>query len=421
MPERARAVNDERRRSRERATPTSRPGAPPCATWESVCYGRGVTTEERRADPLAIGPLRVWPPVVLAPMAGITNYPFRALCRRFGAGLYVSEMITAGPLARGDARSRKLSDFGPDESPRSLQLYGVDPATVAAAVRVLVGEGRVDHVDLNFGCPVRKVTRKGGGAAIPVKPNLLRAIVRAAVRAAGRVPVTMKFRIGIDDALQTFLQAGTIGEEEGCAAVALHARTAAQLYSGTARWAAIAALKQAVRTIPVLGNGDIWEADDALKMVRETGCDGVVIGRGCLGRPWLFRELAAAFAGAPPPPPPALGEVWAVMQEHADRLCAWMSEEPAMAAFRKHARWYTLGFRSAEPIVPRLMQATRLAQLAALAGEVDRDEPFSAAAARIVRGKGGAAQKVALPAGYLDDLEDATPPGPDAEDADSGG
>ncbi|MFZ6181671.1 tRNA dihydrouridine synthase DusB [Nannocystis pusilla] len=375
--------------------------------------------ESDETSALQIGPLRVWPPVVLAPMAGITNYPFRALCRRFGAGLYVSEMITAGPLVRGDARSLQLSDFGADESPRSLQLYGVDPATIAGAVRFLVGEGRVDHIDLNFGCPVRKVTRKGGGSAIPVKPNLLRAIVRGAVKAAGAVPVTMKFRMGIDDELLTYLQAGVIGEEEGCAAVALHARTAAQLYSGAARWEAIAALKRAVRTIPVLGNGDIWEADDALRMVRETGCDGVVVGRGCLGRPWLFRELAAAFAGAPPPAPPSLGEVWAVMLEHAERLCAWMSEEPAMAAFRKHARWYTLGFHSAEAVVPKLMQAQRLAELAALAGEVDLAEPFPAGP--IVRGKSGAPQKVALPHGYLDDLADATPPGPDAEDADSGG
>lgn len=390
----------------------------------ALCYERGVTTasakrESDETSALQIGPLRVWPPVVLAPMAGITNYPFRALCRRFGAGLYVSEMITAGPLVRGDARSLQLSDFGADEAPRSLQLYGVDPTTIAGAVRFLVGEGRVDHIDLNFGCPVRKVTRKGGGSAIPVKPNLLRAIVRGAVKAAGAVPVTMKFRMGIDDALLTYLQAGAIGEEEGCAAVALHARTAAQLYSGAARWEAIAALKQAVRTIPVLGNGDIWEADDALRMVRETGCDGVVVGRGCLGRPWLFRELAAAFAGAPRPAPPSLGEVWAVMLEHAERLCAWMSEEPAMAAFRKHARWYTLGFASAEAVVPKLMQAQRLTELAALAGEVDLAEPFPAGP--IVRGKSGSPQKVALPHGYLDDLADATPPGPDAEDADSGG
>jgi nifR3 family TIM-barrel protein len=225
-------------------------------------------------SPLRIGPLSVWPPVVLAPMAGITNYPFRALCRRYGAGLYVSEMITARGLTLGDRETARLAAFGPEESPRSLQLYGVDPAVMGEAVRWLVGEGRVDHIDMNFGCPVRKVTRKGGGAAMPLKRNLLRAIVRAAVQAAGAVPVTMKFRIGVDDELLTFETAGKIGEDEGCAAVGLHARTAAQLYSGEARWAAIARLKQVVRTIPVLGNGDIWEASDALRMMRRPAATG---------------------------------------------------------------------------------------------------------------------------------------------------
>ncbi len=369
--------------------------------------------------PLLLGPLRVWPPVVLAPMAGVTNYPFRALCRRFGAGLYVSEMITARPLVRGDAVSRRLADFGPGEAPRSLQLYGVDPIDIGAAVRWLVGEGRVDHIDLNFGCPVRKVTRKGGGAAIPVKRQLLRAIVRAAVQAAGPVPVTMKFRIGIDDELITFETAGKIGEDEGCAALGLHARTAAQGYSGAARWAAIARLKQVVRSIPVLGNGDIWEAADALAMMRETGCDGVIVGRGCLGRPWLFRELAAAFRGEDPPPSPALGEVWDTMLDHAAALCAFMPEEPAMRAFRKHIGWYTLGFALRGLERPRLMQVQALAELRALGAVIDRGEPFPAAALRAVLGKGGAPQAVALPHGYLDDLDDPTPP--TDEDEGSGG
>ena len=342
-------------------------------------------------------------------MAGVTNYPFRALCRRFGAGLYVSEMITARPLVRGDAVSRRLADFGPGESPRSLQLYGVDPVDIGAAVRWLVGEGRVDHVDLNFGCPVRKVTRKGGGAAIPVKRQLLRAIVRAAVQAAGPVPVTMKFRIGIDDRLTTFETAGQIGEDEGCAAVGLHARTAAMGYSGAARWPAIARLKQLVRSIPVLGNGDIWEAEDALRMMRTTGCDGVVVGRGCLGRPWLFRDLADAFAGRDRRTLPSLGEVWDTMLAHAEALCAFMPEEPAMRAFRKHIGWYTLGFTLAGLERARLMQVQAIAELHALARVIDRGEPFPASSLRAVRGK-GSPQAVALPHGYLDDLDDATPP-----------
>ncbi len=245
--------------------------------------------------PVAIGPFSVWPPVVLAPMAGVTNPPFRTLCRHYGAGLYVSEMITARALVEGNRKTLLLASFDPAETTRSLQLYGTDPHYVGEAVRFLVGEGRIDHLDMNFGCPVRKVTSKGGGAAIPLKPRLLRNIVRAAVQAAGLVPVTIKFRIGIDERYHTHLEAGRIAQEEGCAAVALHARTAAQLYDGEARWDEIARLKQAVTRIPVLGNGDIWEAEDALRMMRATGCDGVVVGRGCLGRPWLFRDLADVF------------------------------------------------------------------------------------------------------------------------------
>ena len=359
--------------------------------------------------PLDIGPLRVWPPVVLAPMAGVTNYPFRTLCREQGAGLYVSEMITARPLVEGIYKTLRLADFGPDESPRSLQLYGVDPWYVGEAVRRLVGEGRVDHIDMNFGCPVRKVTRKGGGAAIPVKPNLLRRIVRAAVRAAGPVPVTIKFRMGIDDSLLTFKQAGRIGEEEGCRAVGLHARTAAQLYDGAANWEAIGELKSLL-AIPVLGNGDIWEAGDALRMMRQTGCDGVIVGRGCLGRPWLFRDLAAAFDGNQPPDPPCLGEVVEVMRRHARLLADWVGEAPAMRAFRRHATWYTKGFRGSARMRERLMRVARLEELDVLLGLLDPEQPFPRSAMRVPRGKTSGTQKVTLPQGYLDDLEDDTAP-----------
>jgi nifR3 family TIM-barrel protein len=371
--------------------------------------------------PLRYGPLPVDPPVVLAPMAGVTNAPFRRLCRRFGAGLYVSEMITARALVEGNAKTRKLAEFAPDEDPRSLQLYGVDPRFVGEAVAWLVGEGRVDHVDLNFGCPVAKVTRRGGGAAIPLRPKLLQSIVRAAVANAGRVPVTIKFRIGIDDAHETFLDAGRIGEDEGCAAIALHARTAAQLYDGEARWEAIAALKNAVRTIPVLGNGDVWEAWDALRMMRATGCDGVVVGRGCLGRPWLFADLANVFAGRDPAPPPRLGEIAAVMLEHAELLAAWAGESAGVRSFRKHAAWYTKGFRDSAQLRQRLTCVPDLAALRAELKELDGAEPFPAHALRVPRGKHGGTQRVSLPEGYLDLRDDDTPPPPEAEDPASGG
>jgi nifR3 family TIM-barrel protein len=370
---------------------------------------------------LRIGPLEVWPPVVLAPMAGVTNAPFRTLCKRFGAGLYVSEMITARALVEGNEKTLRLAGFSPEEKPRSLQLYGVDPEYVGRAVSWLVDEARVDHIDMNFGCPVRKVTRRGGGAALPLKRGLLRNIVRAAVTRARGVPVTLKFRVGIDDAHHTFLDCGRIAEGEGCAAVALHARTAAQLYDGEARWSAIAELKAAVRTIPVLGNGDIWEAEDALRMLRTTGCDGVVVGRGCLGRPWLFRDLADVFDGREPANPPTLGGVADLMLEHARLLAGWFGEAYGVRGFRKHATWYTKGFRDSKQLRVRLSTVRDLAELEECLAAIDRDEPFAPGAIRVPRGKSGGRQKVALPDGYLDELEDETPPSPDAEDPTSGG
>ncbi len=369
----------------------------------------------------AIGTIRLSPPVVLAPMAGVTNWPFRFLCRRFGAGLYVSEMITARPLVEGREKTLKLADFGEDETPRSLQLYGVDPFYVGEAVKRLVGEGRVDHIDLNFGCPVRKVTSKGGGAAIPARPKLLASIVAAAVRNAGSIPVTIKFRKGIHRDLLTYEDAGRIGEAEGCRAVALHARTAAELYDGHADWNAIAHLKSIVHTIPVFGNGDIWEAADAIRMMRTTGCDGVVVGRGCLGRPWLFRDLAAMFEGALPPPPPNLGEVCDVMREHATLLCSWIGERHAMRTFRRHATWYTKGFRGSAALRQRLMHVEHMVDLEQVLQSVDPNEPFPIEAMRVPRGKTSGTQKVSLPEGFLQQRYDATPPSAAAAALTSGG
>jgi nifR3 family TIM-barrel protein len=369
--------------------------------------------------PLSIGDLTVWPPVVLAPMAGVTNYPFRSICKHFGAGLYVSEMVSARPLADGQARTAKLADFGPDESPRSLQIYGTDPHYVSVAVERLVGEGRIDHLDMNFGCPVRKVTRKGGGAAIPLRPKLLGNIVRAAVRAAGSVPVTIKFRLGIDDDHLTFLDSGRVAEEEGCAAVGLHARTAADLYSGEARWEAIAELKSKVR-VPVLGNGDVWEGADALRLMRQTGCDGVIVGRGCLGRPWLFRDLSDVFDGREPSNPPGFGEVLDIMLSHARRLVDWLGEPTATNAFRRHITWYTKGFRLDSELRDPMMRASA-SELDKVFDGVDRDQPFPPSVMRVKRGKRGGSQRVALPEGYLEDTDAATSPGLEAEGMISGG
>jgi nifR3 family TIM-barrel protein len=360
----------------------------------------------------------VWPPVVLAPMAGITNAPFRTLCREHGAGLYVSEMITSRALVERDRKTLDLIRFAPEESPRSLQLYGVDPRAVAEAVRMVVGEGLADHVDLNFGCPVPKVTRRGGGAALPYKRNLLAAILRGAVAAAGTTPVTMKMRIGIDDDHLTYLDAGRIAEDAGVATVALHARTAAQHYSGSADWTAIGRLKAAL-SVPVLGNGDIWEAADALRMMRETGCDGVVVGRGCLGRPWLFGDLVTLFEGGTDTAAPSLAEVAATMRRHAVLLSAWVGEDKALRDFRKHVSWYLKGFVVGARARSSLGRVSTLAELDTLLASLDLDQPWPEAATGTPRGRTSGTRRVALPDGWLDDpLADTRP---DAELAHSGG
>jgi nifR3 family TIM-barrel protein len=353
------------------------------------------------ATALRIGPFDVSPPVVLAPMAGITNQPFRTLCREYGGGLYVSEMITTRALVERDPETMRLIEFGPHESPRSLQLYGVDPAVVREAVTMIVAEDRADHIDLNFGCPVPKVTRKGGGAALPWKRDLLRSVLRAAVGAAGDLPVTMKMRKGIDDDHLTYLDAGRIAEDEGVAAVALHGRTAAQAYSGQADWEAVARLKETVTSVPVLGNGDVWEAADALRMMRETGCDGVVVGRGCLGRPWLFRALDRAFAGLPDEAGPALGEVADVMRRHAGLMAAWLGEDKGAREFRKHVSWYLKGFAVGGETRNRLALVSSLRELDQLLATLDPGQPFPAVAVGAPRGRAGSPRRVVLPEGWL--------------------
>ena len=382
---------------------------------------------------LRIGTLELPSPVVLAPMAGVTNAPFRTLCREFAPGLlYVNEMVMATALVHGSAKTERMVTFAPGESPRSLQLYGSDPRMLGEAVRRLAGAGAVDHIDMNFGCPAAKVTRKGGGAAVPAKPNLLRAIMTSAVEAAAPygIPVTAKFRKGIDDDVLTFLNTGRIAEETGIAAVALHARTAQQHYSGVADWDAIAALKQAVRTIPVLGNGDIWTADDALRMIEHTGCDGVVVGRGCLGRPWLFGDLVDAFAGRPVSAPRRLGFVVDVMKRHVRALDAHFGTDSSGSArgvrdFRKHVSWYLTGFPVGGDIRHRLATTSSVAEVDELLDEmlstnggelsvVDGGE-------RIRRGKTSGPIRVALPDGYLDHLDDMVVPDDDDVMALSGG
>jgi nifR3 family TIM-barrel protein len=371
---------------------------------------------------LKIGPHVVDPPVVLAPMAGITNVAFRRLCREHGAGLYVSEMITTRALVERNQKTMKLVTFAPDEQPRSIQLYGVDPDVVGKAVEMVVQEGLADHIDLNFGCPVPKVTRKGGGSAMPYRRRLFARIVQRAVRATAgtNVPVTVKMRIGIDADHVTFRDAGRAAEDAGIAAVALHGRTADQFYGGRANWEPIAELA-AVLEIPVLGNGDIWEADDALRMVAETGCAGVVVGRGCLGRPWLFADLAAAFAGRPERVRPNLGAVAATMRRHAELLADWMGEDRGLPDFRKHVAWYLKGYPAGSTLRRELGMVSSLTDLDDLLGKLDPVASFPVAEIGEPRGRTTGARKVVLPAGWLDDPDSDSVPGEDAELDVSGG
>jgi nifR3 family TIM-barrel protein len=369
--------------------------------------------------PLRLGPLDVPVPVVLAPMAGITNAAYRRLCAEQGAGLYVCEMITSRGLVERDPTTLTMLVFDELESTRSVQLYGTDPAYVGKATEILCAEYGVHHVDLNFGCPVPKVTRKGGGGALPWKRGLLAEILRAAVAAAEPygVPVTMKTRKGLDDEHLTYLDAGRIAQDSGVVAIALHGRTVAQSYSGRADWDSIARLAEHV-DIPVLGNGDIWEAADALRMVEQTGAAGVVVGRGCLGRPWLFRDLAAAFSGPPvvaevaePLRPsrshlPTLGEVRAMMRRHAELLSEHMGEERGCKEFRKHVSWYLKGFRAGGRLRHSLALVDSLAALDVLLDELDPDEPFPVSELGAPRGRQGSPrERVVVPEGWLDDTD----------------
>jgi nifR3 family TIM-barrel protein len=386
-------------------------------------------TSATAVRPLTLGRYEVWPPVVLAPMAGITNVAFRRLCREQGGGLYVCEMVTTQALVERNPKTFRMIAFDGTERPRSLQLYGVDPQITAAAVRMVVERDLADHIDLNFGCPVPKVTRKGGGSALPWRRRLFARIVRAAVAAAAPagVPVTVKMRKGIDDDHLTYVEAGLTAQDAGVAAVALHGRTAAQRYSGTADWDAIGMLKRAL-DVPVLGNGDIWEADDALRMVDQTGADGVVVGRGCLGRPWLFADLAAAFEGRPERRLPSLGEVATTMRRHAELLVDWYAggestpsaERDGCTDFRKHVAWYLKGFPVGSELRRALAMASSLAEVDDLLGKLDADEPFPAATLGQPRGRTTAPGKVYLPDGWLQGRDaDEVPVG--AELDDSGG
>ncbi|GLB66258.1 tRNA dihydrouridine synthase DusB [Arthrobacter mangrovi] len=358
--------------------------------------------------PLKLGPLTIDTPVVLAPMAGITNKAFRRLCREYGGGLYVAEMVTSRALVERNRESMRIISHDEDEKVRSVQLYGVDPKTVGAAVRMLVEEERADHIDLNFGCPVPKVTRRGGGSALPWKTELFTAIVQAATREAGRgnIPLTIKMRKGIDEDHLTYIDAGRIARDAGVAAVALHGRTTSQFYSGTADWDSIARLREALPDIPVLGNGDIWSAEDAVRMVRQTGVDGIVVGRGCQGRPWLFGDLQAAFEGTDRRFRPGLKEVADSFYRHAELLVDYFEDEgKALRDIRKHVAWYFKGYQVGGELRAALAAVPTLEVLRGLLDQLDPSAPYPGADAEGPRGRAGTPKRPALPDGWLNSRE----------------
>jgi nifR3 family TIM-barrel protein len=380
-----------------------------------------VTLQTEFAAAPSIGRISIWPPVILAPMAGVTDVPFRSLCRSFMEeglsdnsndsdksshvpGLFVNQMITARAFVEENKKTMKLAEFGKDESPRSIQLYGTEPASLKKAVEKLLVTGQVEHIDLNFGCPVPKVTKHGGGGALPYKQSLFRKIIKSVIVSAnGEIPITVKFRMGINSDHLTYLEAGKIAEGEGASAISLHARTVEQLYSGDADWSAIGKLKEHVTTIPIFGNGDIWEAHDAVHMMQESNADGVVIGRGCLGRPWLFKQLAEIFSGKEISQFPSLGEVGRTMLRHAEAVVEWNGSETALRTFRKHASWYLTGFAVGKDARREIQQITSLQDLANIIDNFDGRQQLPIDSYRIPRSHTGGPKNVSLPDGWLND------------------
>ena len=365
--------------------------------------------------PLQYGKFAIDTPVVLAPMAGITNTAFRRLCREFGGGLYVSEMVTSRALVEQTEGSLRIIGHHESESIRSVQLYGVDPVTISRAIKLLVDENKADHIDLNFGCPVPKVTRKGGGAALPWKQDLYSAIVNSAVKAAGDIPLTVKMRKGIDADHLTYLDAGKVARDAGVTAIALHGRTASDYYSGTADWNAIADLRGALPDVQVLGNGDIWSAADAIRMMRQTGVDGVVVGRGCLGRPWLFGDLQKAFDEYRRDPnsnsaidliQPNLGEVAAAFKRHAELLTEYFENEAhACRDIRKHVAWYFKGYPVGGEFRAQLSQVESLSHMDEILAQLDGALPYPGEGAEGPRGRLGGVKSCSLPDRWLDSRE----------------
>ena len=362
-------------------------------------------SKQLKLPPLQLGKHTVDVPVVLAPMAGVTNKAFRRLCREYGGGLYVTEMVTARSLVERREEALRIIEHDNDEAIRSIQIYGVDAVNVGKAVRMVVEEDRADHIDLNFGCPAPKVTRLGGGSALPWKTDLFQAIIKTAVEEASRndVPLTIKMRKGIDDGHLTFMESAKMARDLGVSAIALHGRTMAQHYSGKADWNAIADLREAIPDVPVLGNGDIFSAEDAIAMVEQTGIDGIVVGRGCQGRPWLFGDLQNAFDGSEERFRPGVSEVAEMIYRHAELLVETFGDETkGLREIRKHVAWYFHGYPVGGSLRAKMATVPDLAAFREYLAELDHSIEYPGAAVEGPRGRAGSPKKPHLPHGWLD-------------------
>ncbi len=310
--------------------------------------------------PLRIGELDIWPPLVLAPMAGITSWPFRLMCRRCGAGLVCGEMLSAEGLFYANRRTHQMLTVKPEEKPVSLQILAARGDRAEHAARMLVDAG-ADIVDINFGCFVPKVRKTGGGCLLMADLARAREVIEGVLAGAGGRPVTVKLRSGVDEEHKNALEVAQLAQELGVAAVVLHPRTGRQLFSGRANWGEIAKLKAAL-DIPVIGSGDVRTPEDAAQMLRETGCDGVMVGRGALGDPWIFQRIAAYLMRGeelrPPGPEERLNAALALARD----LVEYAGERSGILQSRKHLAWFSKGLPGSAEFRRRAHAVTSLAE-----------------------------------------------------------
>jgi len=317
--------------------------------------------------PLQIGNVTLENNLILAPMAGVTDLPFRLLCKEQGAGLLCMEMVSAKAILYKNKNTEELLSIDPRENPVSLQLFGSDPV-IMGEIAKQIEERPFDILDINMGCPVPKVVNNGDGSALMKNPVLAGKIIESTVKAIQK-PVTVKIRKGFDDDHVNAVEMARIAQECGAAAVAVHGRTREQFYSGKADWDIIRQVKEAV-SIPVIGNGDILTANDVIRMGEQTGCDGFMIARGAEGNPWIFKQILQAFETGEEPEKPEFSEVRDMILRHARMQIDFKGEYTAIREMRKHAAWYTAGYKNSSRLRARVCEVETYEELAALFDEV---------------------------------------------------